>query len=582
MHATQPDVLCFLEAKIDSEKLYELQGFQEWTKEQKYEQTYCHWSECEEKVRRGCEGILILSKKKCTIKTGINHPEHDQQARVALLEFKDVNLLISYHPQGGFTIKSQQYRKEWEAEFTKYLTKISSKILSEKKFFIWAGDFNVNPHRSDWSERAFDPIKSKLPKGDPIGCRKEDQEAYEKMLHAIQGKNLGESIGNVKRTCFPNERSLTRNYGQRIDHVVIQNEPCNTQIRVATFDVLQEFGASRKNSSDHCPLQVTLTSRDEPQEEKHETQNTEPNAQNKVRECEEQNNSLLDEIKVLAASILQTENIMPEITPLSEAFLSNTEEDRFEEDDEIECYLTESNAFEDEPMPTLRGIVGEEQVRILIDSGAAISLMTKTLADKLCKKGHKTKEAHSVNIKVANGSKETIRETITVPIKLEGQWTNEITFFILQNLPFDILIGNPTLYEWQAQMEWKTKTISLSQFCSLVFEMRSAFVNSPWNFSHFCFSWVFPFLALCSMSFRMVNAATLEFFSFKCALHFSTKFLLVVNFSNIIFMIRLFAFKIDSFFSQITKKSSVNLSLSSFSTNKLNSGRTNSISSCAF
>ena len=60
--------------------------------------------------------------------------------------------------------------------------------------------------------------------------------------------------------------------------------------------------------------------------------------------------------------------------------------------------LLESNAFEDEPMPTLRGIVGEEQVRILIDSGAAISLMTKTLADKLCKKGHKTK---GVNIKVA-------------------------------------------------------------------------------------------------------------------------------------------------------------------------------------
>mgnify|MGYP003951870295 CR=1 FL=1 len=103
--------------------------------------------------------------------------------------------------------------------------------------------------------------------------------------------------------------------------------------------------------------------------------------------------------------------------------------------------MTKSKAFEDEPMPILMAMAGKENVKILIDSGAAISL----IADKLRQQGYKTNEAKGINIKVANGTRETIRETITIPIKLEDKWTNEITFFILQNLPFDILIGNPIL-----------------------------------------------------------------------------------------------------------------------------------------
>ena len=138
VHSSQPDVLCFIEAKIDSEKLFELQGYKEWTKEQKYEQVFCYWSKCEEKVRRGCEGIVIFSKKKFNITTGMNHPEFDKQARIALLEFKEMYLLISYHPQGGFTAKSQQHRKEWEEEFTKYLQTINKKTKEEGKFLIWA------------------------------------------------------------------------------------------------------------------------------------------------------------------------------------------------------------------------------------------------------------------------------------------------------------------------------------------------------------------------------------------------------------------------------------------------------------
>lgn len=455
VHATQADVLCFLESKTDSEKLLELQGFQEWITEQKYKRIFCHWSESNEKIRRGCEGIVIFSKKKCKITTGINNKELDQQARVALIEFENMYLLISYHPQGGFTTTSQTYRKEWEKQFTNYLTKLRSKTLSENKFLIWAGDLNVNPHPSDWSIRAFDPIKNKLGEGEPIGCRKEDQEAYEKMLEEIKGKNLGETCGNTKRTCFPNEYSLTRNYGQRIDHAIAQNELLrdDAALRIKNFDVLQEFGASRRNCSDHCPLLIEL-----------ETNKTEGENKGNLKDVKGNENlstPIINEMKAVAVSILQEkENVQDEALRLSEAIQSNQEEEITEE----ECFLSNSKAFEDEPMPVLRGLAGEQQVKILIDSGAAINLITKELAKKLCSQGNKIERTEGINIKVANGLKEAIRETITIPLKLNEQETQRVKFFILQNLPFDILIGNPTLYEWNAIMEWKTKTITLQPF----------------------------------------------------------------------------------------------------------------------
>ena len=41
----------------------------------------------------------------------------------------------------------------------------------EGKGIIWAGDFNVNPFSTDWSEGAFDQIRHKIKnKGTPQGA----------------------------------------------------------------------------------------------------------------------------------------------------------------------------------------------------------------------------------------------------------------------------------------------------------------------------------------------------------------------------------------------------------------------------
>ena len=54
-----------------------------------------------------------------------------------------------------------------------------------------------------------------------------------------------------------------------------------------------------------------------------------------------------------------------------------------------------------------------------------------------------------------------IDRVYNLPIKLGGRVTDSVKFFALENLPFDILIGNPTLREWEAELSWKTHVFSI-------------------------------------------------------------------------------------------------------------------------
>ena len=182
-----------------------LQGFEEWVNEKGFTQLFCYWSVHDSKTARGCEGILIFSKVPCKVTYGVGHPELDKQARVVTVDFSGVLLVISYNPQGGFSEKSLAFRAQWETTFKKFLQKVKARAEKEGKGVIWAGDFNVNPSREDWSERAFDPIRKRIPKGaSPAGCREADQESYREMLDGINGINVAEvfSEGQPKRTCF--------------------------------------------------------------------------------------------------------------------------------------------------------------------------------------------------------------------------------------------------------------------------------------------------------------------------------------------------------------------------------------------
>ena len=68
IQSKKPDLLCFLEAKIDAEKLIAMEGFEKWVNTEGFTQISCHWSKRDGKETPGMEGILILSKVPFKIK----------------------------------------------------------------------------------------------------------------------------------------------------------------------------------------------------------------------------------------------------------------------------------------------------------------------------------------------------------------------------------------------------------------------------------------------------------------------------------------------------------------------------------
>ena len=261
--ATDPDVLCFLEGKTDVENLVKLPLFREWATKSGLRQINCHWSTKDGKKGFGNEGIILFSKVPCKVKYGLGDRELDAQARVMTAEFPDCIMLFTYNPQGGFSEQSLAYRAKWEAALLKHIQSVSIEAMFAQKKMIWGGDLNVNPTSQDWSMRAFDRIRNRIPKGTlPAGCREEDQKAYRELVHRMDGVNVAERFGKQDfRTCFPSEDYLKKNFGQRIDHIIAHDSLLKeeSELRITAFDTLIQFGASRKGSSDHCPLWFKLS-----------------------------------------------------------------------------------------------------------------------------------------------------------------------------------------------------------------------------------------------------------------------------------------------------------------------------------
>ena len=242
VQATDPDALCFLESKTNAENLLRLPHFREWTVESKFRQVYCYWSSKDDAKGFGNEGLIFFSKIPCEVTYGIGDEELDKQARAITAEFSDCIMLFTYNPQGGFTSESLAYRTRWEAALLKYISKISLSAISRSKKMIWAGDLNVNPTAADWSRRAFDRIQHRIPKGTvPAGCRDIDQKVYRDLIHAMNGVNVAEHFGKQSfRTCFQSEDYLTKNFGQRIDHVIAESSLLTKEsnLRISAFDTL--------------------------------------------------------------------------------------------------------------------------------------------------------------------------------------------------------------------------------------------------------------------------------------------------------------------------------------------------------
>ena len=148
--------------------------------------------------------------------------------------------------------------------------------------------------------------------------------------------------------------------------------------------------------------------------------------------------------------------ICENILPLVAKFL---EEEIEEEEGDMK-----SEPFEDNPMPVITANIERlnQQAKVLIDSGASINLVTQEIADALIAKGHTLSTAKELQIRTANGERVKINTCIKIALEIENKQTKQISFFIMKKLPFDMIIGNPTLIEWKASLSWESYILTLS------------------------------------------------------------------------------------------------------------------------
>src|SRR5688572_25379054 len=85
------------------------------------------------------------------------------------------------------------------------------------------------------------------------------------------------------------------------------------------------------------------------------------------------------------------------------------------------------------------------------------------MARKLRKKGCTIKTARkSVRIKVANGKRSMLKDTMTLKLQFGPETSEEIEFLILEDLPFDFILGHEKCIKWKGILNWQDATFSIT------------------------------------------------------------------------------------------------------------------------
>ena len=148
---------------------------------------------------------------------------------------------------------------------------------------------------------------------------------------------------------------------------------------------------------------------------------------------------------------------------MTEEFASE-EADAFAMSDEEEDQ--ERHPFEDCPMPILPCFIKHgvtiTPIRALVDSGASVDLVSEKVAKRLKTQGVKqVEELNPMTVKVANGSKCKISQSMTLILQFGTVTAEAQKFLIMEDLPFDIILGTETLEKWQAVLNWGKRNFSM-------------------------------------------------------------------------------------------------------------------------
>ena len=118
---------------------------------------------------------------------GLGDQAFDAEGRVISLLFRDVIVVGTYNPQGGFTTESLAEKVAWEKQLGIFLSKLRVRSGWEGRPVVWGGDLNVNPTRDDWTFKAWEHVRHKLKDQIPAGCRDIDIQSYTNNVAAIDG-----------------------------------------------------------------------------------------------------------------------------------------------------------------------------------------------------------------------------------------------------------------------------------------------------------------------------------------------------------------------------------------------------------
>ncbi|WP_458626069.1 exodeoxyribonuclease III [Winogradskyella sp. PC D3.3] len=226
-----PDILCLQETKAQDHEVEKALV----TLSETYH-IYCNSAE-----KKGYSGTAILSKiKPMAINNDIGIVAHDAEGRVQCAEYLNFYLVNVYTPNSGQALKRLDYRKQWDADFLKYV-----KHLEKEKPVIICGDFNV-------AHQAIDLKNDKSNYNKTAGYTQIEIDGMTHLIDAGFTDSFRHLHAHDIAYTFWSYRfkSRERNTGWRIDYFLLSTTLVD---HIKTATILSEY-----YGSDHCPIGLKI------------------------------------------------------------------------------------------------------------------------------------------------------------------------------------------------------------------------------------------------------------------------------------------------------------------------------------
>ncbi len=225
-----PDILCLQETKATNEQTIQLL---------KAFENFNIFSNSADK--KGYSGTALLSRIKPTVVTRSNEfMKIDTEGRAICAEFSNFFLINVYTPNSGLKLKRLDYRKTWDSDFLKYITR-----LKKQKPVLICGDLNV-------AHQAIDLKNDKANYNKIAGYTQVEIDGIKNVLNSGLVDSFRHLYPHKIAYTFWNYRFNARanNSGWRIDYILVDDVLKN---RIKEASIFSEV-----LGSDHCPIGIEL------------------------------------------------------------------------------------------------------------------------------------------------------------------------------------------------------------------------------------------------------------------------------------------------------------------------------------